>query len=75
MKTSFFPNDFQFDDNKDARVVYISSAIKEYGFKNYFLKNSTGRKCVAQTPCHVVAFKVKIFFLNDFQFDDDKENV
>ena len=36
MKTS--PNDFQFDDNKDARVVYISSVTKEYGFKRIFSK-------------------------------------
>ena len=62
MKTSFFPNDFQFDDDKDARVMSVSSVFKEYGLKNYFLKNFTGLNYVAQFPCHAVVFKVKMSF-------------
>ena len=38
VKTSFFPNDFQFDDDKDARGVSVSSVIKEYVFKKSFSK-------------------------------------
>ena len=56
MKTSFFPNDFQFDDDKDARVMSVSSVFKEYGFNKLFSKK------FYWTPCHAVVFKVKMSF-------------
>ena len=74
MKTSFFPNDFQFDDDKDARVMSVSSVIKEYGFKTLLFKKFYWTKLCGTNSLSCSCMQTTVetsFFPNTFQFDDN----